>query len=115
MVAEIVTLPRRFQSPGAVSMFTLVEATGYFRLHDQISEADIRAALVRFPECVQEWFHYSEDKRTSGWYLTENDEGCYETGFVVDAHTHTNRVQYENATDACASFIKHELESIRLS
>jgi hypothetical protein len=95
-------------------MFSLLEVTGYFGLHDQLSETDIRAALVRCPECVQEWFHYSEDKRNStGWYLTENDEECYETGYIADAHTRTNRVQHDNAIDACAVFIKHELEDIR--
>jgi hypothetical protein len=95
-------------------MFSLLEATGYFGLHDQISEADIRAALACCQECVQEWLQYAEDKRTrSGWYLTQNDEGCYETGDIANARTRTNRVQYENATDACAAFIKHEIESIR--
>jgi hypothetical protein len=81
MVAQLVTLARRFQSLGNVSMFSLLEATGYFALHDQTSEADIRSALVCCPECVQDWFKYSEDMRTSsGWYLAENDEGCYEIG-----------------------------------
>jgi hypothetical protein len=114
IVGQLVTLPRQFHSPGNVSMFSLLEVTGYFGLHEQVSEADIRAALVRWPECVQEWFQYSEDKRTSsGWYLTENDGQCYETGYVVEAHTRTKRVQHDNAIDACAVFIKHELEDIR--
>jgi len=54
---------------------------------------------------------YAEDKRTSnGWYVTHNDEGCYETGYIAGARTRKNRVQYENAIDACAVFIKHEIE-----
>jgi hypothetical protein len=114
MLAQVVTLPRKFHSQGAVSMFSLLQGTGYFGLHDQISEHDIREALLRCPECVQEWIQYAEDKRTSsGWYVTLNDEGCYETGYIVDARARTNRVQYENAIDACAVFIKHEIESIR--
>ena len=95
-------------------MFSLLEVTGYFELHEQVSEADVRTALVRCPGCVQEWFHYSEDKRTSsGWYLTENDGRCYETGYVADAHTRTNRLRHDHAIAACAVFIKHELEDIR--
>jgi hypothetical protein len=114
MLAQIVTLPRKFHSQGTVSMFSLLQGTGYFGLHDQISEDDIREALLRCPECVQEWMQYAEDKRTSsGWYVTLNDEGCYETGYIVDARTRTNRVQYENAIDACAAFVKNEIESIR--
>jgi hypothetical protein len=116
MVAQIVTLPRTFHSVRSVLIFGLLEATGYFELHDQISEGDIRAALVHCSECVQEWMQYAEDKRTpSGWYVTVNDEGCYETGYVVDARTRTNRIQYDNAIDACAAFITREIESIRCS
>lgn len=111
---EIVTLPRRFHGAGNVSIFSLLEATGYFDVYDQIFEDDIRAALLRCPECLQEWMQYAEDKRTaSGWYITQNDEGCYETGYITEVDTCTNRVQYEKATDACAAFIKHEIESIR--
>jgi hypothetical protein len=114
IVGLLVTLPRRFYSLGNISMFSLLEVTGYFGIYEQVSEADIRAALVRHPECVQEWFHYSEDKRTSlGWYLTENDGQCYETGYIADAQTRTNRVQHDNTIGACAVFIQHELEDIR--
>ena len=115
IAAQIVAIPQKFHSLGNVSVFSLLEATGYFGLHDQISEGDIRTALLPCPECVQEWMQYAEDKRTSsGWYVTHNDEGCYETGYIADARTRTNRVQYENAIDACAAFIKHEVETIRL-
>ena len=116
MLAQIVTLPQTFHSLGNVSIFALLEATGYFRLHDQISKEDIRAALLRCPECVEGWMQYAEDKRTpSGWYVTLNDEGCYETGYfdIAAVHNRTNRVQYDNAIDACAAFIKQEIESIR--
>ena len=114
IAAQIVLLPRTFHILGDVSPFSLLERTGYFELHDQISETDIRAAIALCPECVQDWMQYAEDKRTpSGWYVTQNDEGCYETGYITDIRTRTNRVQYENAMDACAAFIKHEIDSIR--
>jgi hypothetical protein len=114
IATQIVTLPRTFHILGNVSVFALLKATGYFGLHDQISQGDIRGALLRCPECIQEWLQYAEDKRTpSGWYVTQNDEGCYETGYIANVRTRTNRVQYENAIDACAAFIKHEIESIR--
>ena len=116
MLEQIATLPRRFQSLAYVSMSSLVEAIGYFGFHDQISEADIRAALARCPECIREWMQYSEGKRTSsGWYLTHNDEGCYEVGYVTERGELQQRMAYSNSTDACAAFIKHELENIRLA
>ena len=115
VAAKIVTLPGEFHRLGNVSILSLLQATGYFEFHDQIAEEDIREALIRFPERVEEWIQYSEDKRTSsGWYVIQNDEGLYETGYISDACTPTKRVQYENVVDACASFIKHEIEDIRL-
>ncbi len=82
MIAQIVTLPRRFQTVGKASMFSLVEATGYFAFYDQISETDIRAALNHCRECVREWIQYSEDQRTAGRYITQENAGCYKVGYV---------------------------------
>lgn len=113
---QIVTMPRRFHSLGNISIFSLLKETGYFELHDQISEEDIRTALLCCPECIREWMQYSEDQRSSNaWYFTLNDEGLYETGHfdIKSVPNDTNRVQYANAIDACAAFIKHEIESIR--
>ena len=115
MLDLIATLPRRFHTLGDVSIFSLVKASGYFESHEQISEADIRAALARCPGCIREWMQYSEDKRTSsGWYLTHTDEGCHEVGYITERADCQQRVAYSNCTDACAAFIKHELESIRI-
>jgi len=115
IVTEIVTIPRRIHSEDK-SPFALLKETGYFELHDQISVADVRNALASDPACVQEWMQYAEDKRTSsGWYFMLNDEGLYETGHfdIKSVPNNTNRVQYENAVNACAAFIKHEIESMR--
>jgi len=38
IATQIVTLPQTFHSLGNVSIFTLLKATGYFELHDEISE-----------------------------------------------------------------------------
>jgi hypothetical protein len=114
IVAQIITLPRRFHSLGNASMFSLLQGTGYFGLHDHISEHDIREALLRCPECIQEWMRYSEDKRTSsGWYITENDEGCYEVGDVTERGDLQQRLVYADPIDACAAFVKREIENIR--
>jgi hypothetical protein len=115
IATEIVTMPRRMHSEDK-SPFALLEATGYFELHDQVSVSDIREVVSHTSECVQEWMQYSEDQRSSAWYFTLNDEGLYETGHfdIRSVPNDTNRVQYENAIDACAAFIKHEIESIRV-
>lgn len=116
MVAQIVTLPRKFHSQGTVSMFSLLQGTGYFGLHDQISEDDIREALLRCPEYIHDWVEYSQDKRTStGWYITENDEEVWEVGYVTERGDLQQRLVYHNQVDACATFVKREIEDIRMS
>ena len=115
IVAELVILPERFHRLGNASILSLLEATGYFGLHDQISESDIRAALLRCPERTQEWMQYSGDKRTSsGWYVTQKEEDCYEVGYFTERGDRRRRVVYEKRIDACAAFIKREIEDIRL-
>lgn len=115
IATEIVTIPRKFQTRD-MSIFDLLKETAYFEPHNQVSESDIRVALLRDSECVQEWMQYCSDKRSSsGWYIRLNDEELYEIGyFDIKADFDTNRMQYENAIDACAAFIKHEIEDIRL-
>ncbi len=111
MLEQIAMLPRRFHSQGDVSIFSLVKASGYFGSHDEVSEADIRAALALCPECLREWMQYSEDKRTSsGWHVIDTDEGCYEVGYITERADRQQRVVYNKLTDACAAFVKHELE-----
>ena len=116
IATEIVTIPRRMHSEDK-SPFTLLKETGYFELHDQVSVSDVREALTRDPACVQEWMQYVDDLRCpSSWYFDfDDDENQYEVGFfdIKADPNRSNRVQYENATDACAAYIKHEIESIR--
>lgn len=115
IATEIVTIPRRMHSDDK-SPFALLKETGYFELHNEVSVSDIRNALARDPACVQEWMQYIDDQRcSSSWYFVLNDEGLYEVGFY-DSNTdpaRSNQVVYENAMDACAAFINHEIESIR--
>jgi hypothetical protein len=114
IATQITTVPPRMHSEDKSSL-ALLKETKYFELHNEVSVRDIRAALLRDPECVQEWMQYCSDKRTSsGWYIRLNDEELYEIGyFDIKSDYDTNRVQYENAIDACAAFIKREIASIR--
>lgn len=115
IATQIVTIPRRMHSDDK-SPFALLKETGYFELHDQVSVDDIRNALVRDPASVQEWMQYIDDQRcSSSWYFVLNDDGLYEVGFF-DSNTdpaYSNQLLYENAMEACAAFIKHEIEDIR--
>jgi hypothetical protein len=115
IATEIVTIPRKFHTSD-MSIFDLLKETGYFELHNEVSVSDIRNALARDPACVQEWMQYIDDQRcSSSWYFALNDKNLYEVGFY-DSNAdpaRSNQVAYDNAMDACAAFIKHQIESIR--
>lgn len=102
IVGQIAKLPQRFRSLGDVSMFSLLEASDYFASHNKISEADIGAALACCPECVEAWLQYSEDKRTSGWYIVQHDKGGYEVGCAAANGDLSEQVCYDSRLEACA-------------
>ncbi len=113
ILVDLVHLPRRFNA-SKMSMYELLRQTHYFELYDEVSEAGIRETLARHPECVDEWISYSEDKRTSsGWYIKQENGTSYKVGCLSPKGDKNIETSYVDRTDACAAFIKHELEDIR--
>lgn len=114
VVAGLIFIPRKHQHLGNVSMYNLLKETDYFKAHDQITEASIHEELSKHPECIDEWMRYSEDKRTSsGWYFKQEDEGTYIVGYFADEKGKSIKLKFTDRIEACAAFIKRELESIR--
>ena len=112
ILADLVHPSRRFNE-GSMSTYELVRQTGYLEVYDEISEAGIRDTLARYPECADQWISYSEDKRTtSGWYIKQ-EEDAYKVGYLSPKGAKEIEIRYANRSDACAAFIKHELEDIR--
>ena len=114
IATAVIQIPRTFGNLGNVSIFSLLKGTGYFEMHDQVSEAEIHEALIRQPECVDDWMLYSDDKRSSeGWYLKQGNGSSYTVGFYTGKASDNRQIQYSDRLDACAAFIKHEIEVIR--
>jgi hypothetical protein len=113
ILVDLVELPRMF-NVGGMSMYEILKQTGYFELDNEVSETDIRKILARNPECVDEWISYSEDKRTSsGWYIKQENCTTYKVGCLLPKGRKGIETIYGDRTDACAAFIKHELEDVR--
>lgn len=110
----IVRLPRTLRAGGDVSMYELATRAGYFEHYDRIGEAVIKQRLRGAPELVDEWLAYSEDKRVGrGWYFRIVPDGGYEIGYYGSvAGQHSSRV-YADRFEACARFVKQELEALR--
>ena len=112
-ISGLIRLPRKFKSRGNVSIQDLLQETGYFEIHDEVSSERIHEELIQHPECVDEWMSYSEDKRSSsGWYLKQKDRDTYVVGFYNGKGGKNAQIRYADRIDACAAFIKHEAEDI---
>ena len=108
----LINIPRRFNSVGNMSIYNLLKETGYFEIHDQISVKNILNVLAQYSECVEDWIVYSENQRCSPcWYIKPQDDQKYVVGFYEEGnHTET---EYSDRLEACAIYIKHEIESTR--
>jgi hypothetical protein len=111
----IIYLPKRFNELGNASIDFLLRETGYFNIHNQISESLLQEKLHHHPDCVKDWLHFSEDKRSgAGWYFRQ-DGAIYEVGYFPSEKGEFTPTKYDDSIQACAVFVKHEIESIRMS
>jgi hypothetical protein len=109
----LINLPREFNSVGNKSIYDLLKETGYFEIHDKISVESIRNKLAQSPKCIEDWIRYSEDKRSrSGWYFKQEDKQRYVVGFLNGKGNNAHN-EYSDRLEACAIFIKQEIDKIR--
>ncbi len=112
-IQQLILLPKNFSNLDNVSINSLLKASGYLENYSQISETDIRNEIVCNPDCIKEWFQFSEDKRTNkGWYLKKYN-GTYIVGYLTPTGDETQKQRYDKDIDACAAFIKREIEALR--
>ncbi len=120
MIKNIVFIPNRLHAGGNHSPCSLLKETGYVESHDQVNKAKIYEVLIQHPECVSQWLSYSEDQRcTPCWYFRQNENGTYTVGYVsstrdLKATEETfKKTEYFDITEACAAYIKREIEGIK--
>jgi hypothetical protein len=113
VVSVIVNLPGDFKRFGNISSYNLLKQSGYFETYNKIEVKDIIVVLNRAPKLVNSWMSWSEDKRAdSGWFFLKDKANNY----IVDnyaAQKDSGKCIYSNPIEACAEFIKREIESIR--
>lgn len=78
---------------------------------NKISEDDFLEILRDGPNFVNDWLRYSENKRvSSGYFFTETD-GIYSVGFL-SLNDGANEKLFSSREEACAYFIKKEIDEI---
>jgi len=114
LILNVINLPRDFLQKETISMYALLEETGYFDIADQVSEQDLYDNLVIFPDFANDWFQYSQDKRCDdGWYIKLSDNNKYLVG-CLDTDNNIE-IEFDEKLKACATYIKRELDKIKSS
>lgn len=97
------------------SIYNLLESTGYFLNFDQISIDAIQTELRKHSKVIEEWLEWSESKRSnSGWYF-KNDNEKSVVGYYTGLEDTSSSINYSDLHEACATFIKNEIEDIRIN
>ena len=114
IVTSLIQIPRKHYDSGNVSMYSLLVNSRYLEFAEDISEDAILQGLHEHPECIQDWRIYSEDKRTTGWYLMEPSTGRYGVGFIPSTMGEgRDPLIYQDEARACAAFIKLEIDYMK--
>jgi hypothetical protein len=114
VTAEAVArLPRTFHTRGDLSAYAILEQSGYFDRHVHVTPDLLAAVLASDASLVDDWLALSENKRTSsGWYFRQNPTG-FTVAFVDEAGNKVDERIYADRIEACAEFIKREVEEMR--
>jgi hypothetical protein len=115
IIKDILLIPTTFFADKNSSVYSLLKKSGYFDLYHEIQEIDLLKALIEYPECIENWLLLSENKRTiSGWYFKHNEVDKHIVGYFP-VKEHLKLTEYADIKEACAAFIKYEIEDIRMS
>jgi hypothetical protein len=116
VINNLIRIPRMLCHQPDMSLDSLLEQSGYLGTHDEISESAIRGALTQNPDCIPDWSLLSENKRTSaGWFFIEEETDRYIVGYIDPVAGQVEKREYSDASEACAAFIKREVEHVRRS
>lgn len=111
VLEAIYSLPVVFRLRGPVSLLQLVRETGYPGLPAEIGVDEIRSGLGDREGIIAAWLEYSREKDADwGWYF----QGPYQGFYLAGSRTRSleGPVNTRDAAEACAYFIKAELDSI---
>ena len=114
LLNKIIRLPRDFYN-NELSIHELLKSTGYFEYYDFIKQKTILEALEKSEEYINDWLEWSANKRiTFGWYFKREDNK-YLVGYLDpnNGNSMNNFTEFSDSKNACAYYIKNEIEEIR--
>lgn len=111
IVDKIIKIPQAYKADNK-SAYALLKESGYFENYEDITVDLLKHELIKKPEVVDDWLLWSADKRSNGWYILEDFKDGHQVGAYVDKEWITEK-RYTDLSEACAHFIKMEIEDIR--
>lgn len=112
-IDKLINIPCEYYSIQTTTFESLLKASGYFEIYSQINISDIIKAINLQAECIEHWLVWSADKRVNvGWYFKEGPLKKYIVGYYSSSEGFRNIIEYTNINEACAVFIKHEIEDV---
>lgn len=112
IIYNVISIPNKFKK-GNDSFYSLAIQSGYFSSAEEITNDHIAEILEDHSHFINDWFCWSDDKRTSsGWFFQNSLPDKYVVGFSPWNETKPE-VVFTDKYLACATFIKNELEEMR--
>jgi hypothetical protein len=111
ITARICCVPAESLRRGDVSIVTLLTKSGYQAVDQIFGVAYIQEYVRIYPELIDDWSTYSGDKRTSGSYFHDGDPPS--VGYCDASGRRSQEQIFSDRSEACAQFIKYELDAIR--
>ena len=111
LLERIYCLPVVIRLHADPSLLRLVQLTGYGAVSDQVTVEALRSGIAGRRGLVEAWLLYSREKQEAwGWYFEGPVKGMYRAG----SRTRSLEMPVITADpeEACAYFIKAELEGI---
>lgn len=110
VIIKVIHFPRRFIDSKDTTLVSLIRESGCDKIHASISVSNIRDALNKSPECIDEWLAFSADKRTSsGWFFRLSSDDKYEVGFLSKSGVVSELTESADCFEVCAMFVKEEI------
>lgn len=111
VVGKVCSIPSDQNKRGDVSVVYLLEESGYDSVREAVTVPLIQRHLQAHPHLMDVWADYSADQRCSGGWFFDHRHST--TGYYTSRAGQSHEQVFSNRSQACAEFIKHELESWR--
>jgi len=111
-LAREITFRTKMVPTQSLSLVELVQQSGYLQCREEIDVGALRGALRERAEILEAWLRYSADKEANwGWFFERDRRRGYAVGLRTGLSPET-RCEMTDPWEACAYFIKHEVEAI---